>query len=302
VDRVVSVAGSIPTKECATLRPSLLIRATALVLVALASSAALAHGQGARADTNGRESGTIERLLADTASVPLVAPLAGATLAGVVRDSTGRLLRDASVTVSGVRGEWRTNADGRFLVRGIPSGTRVVSVHFVGFVASRRLANFGTRDSLDLAFSMSRVITRLNTVTIREREHFDALKSELDQRRRAGFGYRADSLELARLPGVMEAFNFPGVHTSWSQGRWSIYMTGVYSIPSRNGSGTSLSCRPAIWLDGQVSDQDMIMELKKDEIALIEVFNSAARAPLQYGSSGGNCGVVLVWRKRYISP
>ncbi len=150
--------------------------------------------------------------------------------------------------------------------------------------------------------SAARAATTLSAVTIREHAHYNAVKSELDQRRRAGFGYRADSLDLARLPGLAEAFNFPGVRFSRIGARWSIWMTGVYSITARGAAGASLGCTPTIWLDGTISNIEMLNALTKEEVGLVEVFNSAARAPLQYGGTRTNCGVVLVWRKRYIEP
>ena len=234
---------------------------------------------------------------ADTSSLRPVRAQDGSTLAGVVRDSTGQPLHDARLTVSGVIGEWRSDSKGEFVVRGIPSGPRVVSFRVLGFAIESRPVEFAARDSTHLILSMSRLITRLGTVTIREREHLDALKSELDQRRRAGFGYRSDSLELARLPGVREAFNFPGLRTNGTPANWGIAMTGQRSL-----SKMELSCSPTIWVDGVISDQRYLNVLRKEEIALIEVYNSAARAPLQYGGTRTNCGVVLVWRKRYISP
>jgi hypothetical protein len=243
-----------------------------------------------------------EEIVADTPIAALLSGTEAATIAGVVRDSAGQPLRDARVTVSGVTGEWRTNASGGFVVRGIPAGTHVVAANAIGFVRERRLVDVAAQDSATFDFSMTRLITTLPTVTVEERKRFEALKSDLESRRRMGFGYRSDSAALARLPGVMEAFNFPGVRARSSQGRWFIYMNGVYSIPSKNGTGITLTCAPTIWIDGAIADIAYLNELSKDEIALIEVYTSAAGAPLQFTGTRTNCGVVLVWRKRFINP
>jgi hypothetical protein len=243
-----------------------------------------------------------EQIVADTSAV---APLHGgeaATLAGVVRDSTLQPLRDARITVSGVAGEWRTNASGGFVVRGIPDGTHVVAVNTMGFVRERRMVELAPQDSATIDLSMTRLLTTLPTVTVEERRRFDALRSDLESRRRMGFGYRADSAALARLPGVVEAFNFPGVRTRSSQGRWFIYMNGMYTMTSKNGSGITMTCAPTIWIDGSIADIDYLNELTKDEIGMIEVYTSAAGAPLQFTGTRTNCGVVLVWRKRFINP
>jgi hypothetical protein len=145
-------------------------------------------------------------------------------------------------------------------------------------------------------------MTKLATVTIEERRKFDAVRADLEHRRKLGFGYRADSTELAKLPGVGEAFNFPGVHTKVIGGQFQIYMNGMYSITSKKGTGLAMTCYPTIWLDGFIVDITAANTLTKDEIGVIEVFTSAAGAPSQYAGTRTNCGVVLIWRKRYISP
>jgi hypothetical protein len=177
-----------------------------------------------------------------------------------------------------------------------------VTVNTVGFVLERRLVDLAPRDSAALDLSMSRLITTLSAVTIQERAHFNALKADLDERRRLGFGYRADSTELSRLPGVLEAFNFPGVHSTWAQGRWQIYMQGAYHIGSKGSSGLPLTCAPTVWIDGAVASMDYLNELAKDEIGLIEVYTSAAGAPLEFSGTRTNCGIILVWRKAYLTP
>jgi hypothetical protein len=227
----------------------------------------------------------------------------GGVVLGFIRDSLGSPLRDVRVKISGVTAEWRSRADCRFVADGIPPGTHVVEATALGFAPERRIVDLAADDSSRVDLWMAALITKLSPMMIEERAHYNARKDEVDQRRRAGFGYRTDSIELTHLPGVWDAFNFPGVHVGVrSPSRWAISMTGVYSIASRGGIGMSMTCSPTIWIDGEISDIEMLNLLHKEEIALIEVYNSAARAPLQYGGSRTNCGIVLVWRKQYINP
>ncbi len=251
--------------------------------------------------------GAIDQALTDASTMPPVALLrrgAGATLTGMVKDSTGRPLEDARITISGVGGEWRTNYGGAFVARGIPAGTRVAESRALGFEPEQRVIDLTSADSSHLDLSMSRLITKLSTIAVREREHFNEIKAELDQRRRAGFGYRTDSLELNHLPGIAEAFAFPGVYTNWKPRGFSISMRGTKSITSP--SGNQATCTANVWIDGMTLPTpggkiDELNEMHKEEIALIEIFNSGARAPLQFGGSN-NCGVVLVWTKMYVNP
>jgi hypothetical protein len=255
----------------------------------------------ARRDLTAPSGAVFEALVADSSVVAPLTGSDGATIAGIVRDSAGSALSDARVTISGVSGEWRTSADGRFVARGIPGGLHVVSVNMLSFERERRLVDLAANDSGYLDLAMTRLVTRLGTISVREREHFNEVKSELDQRRRSGFGYRTDSLELDKLPGLAEAFNFPGVYASWSRGMLSIGMKGVYSMSKAAVTGSQY-CAPTIWIDGQISDIAILNELHKEEVALIEAYTSAARTPLQFAGSRTNCGVILIWRKSYVNP
>jgi hypothetical protein len=258
----------------------------------------------ARRDITLPTAGAIEQALADASVTAPVARLprgTGATVTGIVKDSAGRPLEDARITISGVTGEWRTNYDGAFVARGIPAGTHVAESRALGFEPDQRVIDLASTDSSHLDLSMSRLITRLSTVTVREREHFNEIKAELDQRRRMGFGYRTDSLELDHLPGLDAAFAFPGVHVSWKPKGWKIYMTGVKSLTRTNGNQGL--CEANVYIDGQpllLSGKSLI-EMHKEEVAMIEIYNSASRAPLQFPSDN-NCGVVLVWTKMYVNP
>jgi hypothetical protein len=256
----------------------------------------------ARRDLTIPSSDAMQQALVDPSAVAPMSASDGGTLAGVVHDSTGAPVHGARVTVSGVAHEWRTGADGKFVARGIPPGTRVASISALGYVPERRMVDLAPRDSAFLNLPVTRLITILGAVTVRERERFNAIKSELDQRRRAGWGYMADSAALEKLPSVAAAFNFPRVHIYKQGGAdWKIYMTsGVLTMP-QGGRGGGTDCFPTIWIDGAISDIEILNALTKEEIGLIEVYTSAASAPLQYSGTRTNCGIVLVWRKRFIS-
>lgn len=203
----------------------------------------------------------------------------------------------------------RPDSIGNYAVCGVPRGRVVtVSVHDTLTAAIPESFEIGDegvarRDlTLPPVDRLEQLVTKLRTITIQERRRYDARKDDLDQRRRAGFGYRADSSDFARVMSVGQALSFPGVHVTTSGSQWGVYMTGVYSVPSKGGSGITMTCVPTVWIDGMISDWPMVNELGKDEIAMIEIYNSAARTPLQFAGTRTNCGVVLVWRKEYVNP
>jgi hypothetical protein len=276
------------------------------ISAALPVSFRLGERRMARHDLTLPSGVAFERILADSSvSAPENRTRAamGAELAASVHDSIGLPLRDVRVTITGVSGEWRTDAAGAVVVRGIPPGVHVVTVAALGYVRERRLTEVAPGDSASLDLATSHLMRMLGTVTVQERKRFDIFRADLDFRKKLGFGYRVDSLMLARLPGVGEAFTMaPGIHVKWNQrGEWSLYMTkGAYHIPARGGAGLTLDCAPSVLVDGQGADRDFVNSLTKDEIGLIEIYTSGAGAPLEY--SGSSCGVVLIWRKAFIDP
>ena len=162
----------------------------------------------------------------------------------------------------------------------------------------------------------------LRVVKVTERKEIDRRIDEANQRRRAGFGFFADSTSIAKLPGLREAFNYPNVHTGGTASAWTVYMTGNYSTSDiqevsagtsktstgdRGGFGAGRpkqiqikECTPTIYIDGLKGDNALLPALNKNDIALIEIFNSPQRVPLRYQESE-TCAAVLFWTKQYVN-
>ncbi len=249
----------------------------------------------------------IDRLLADSSSVPPLPAGEGSTLSGIVRDSLGKPVKDARIDVTGVSGQWRTNEAGNFVVRGIPSGARVVASSQLGFLPERRLVDVGTADSIAVELSMSRVATFLDTMKVSGKQSLKTTALlDIASRRKLGIGYFEDSTKLAQLPGagLRDAFNFPSTRTGQSgPGLWFIYMSEhAQSLTGKPGGPGGPGCTPAIFIDGMPSNIQFVNDMTKEEVGLIEAFTSPSRAPSEFAGSGGNCGIVLIWRKRYLRP
>ena len=260
----------------------------------------------ARRDITMPSTATLARIDADSSEVAPLSGADGAVLAGTLVDSAGKPVPSARIKISGVAGEWGVAAGGAFAVHGIPPGAHVVAVSAVGFIQERRYLDAAPADSFALDLPMTRLATTLNTVTVlaeRARVRMDALQRDLTTRRSAGFGHWVDSLALEKAFSVQQTLTFPRVNVVTTQGQWSIYMvSGVLTMPQNGKSGGSQTCTPTYWLDGDLTDVVRLNDLSKNEIGLIEVYPTAAGAPLQYTGTRSNCGVVLFWRKRFISP
>jgi hypothetical protein len=298
-------ACGVPTAQPLTL--SSLARGTATVSV----SFTIGDVRVARRDLILPAANVVDRLVADSTGTPPLTDGEGSTITGIVRDSLGKPINDARVAVTGVTGEWRSNARGRFIVRGIPGGARVVTSSQLGFAPERRLVDVSGADSLAVDLSMSHVSTYLDTLKISGKQSpRTSTLLDIASRRKLGVGYFEDSTKLDKVPGtgLRDAFNFPSVRTgppSSGSGRgqkpvmglWFIFMTS--HAPSIMGAST---CAATLYVDGMSASIEYVNNLTKDEIGLIEVFTSPSRAPAEYAGSGGNCGIVLIWRKAFLRP
>ncbi|MGH7655219.1 MAG: carboxypeptidase regulatory-like domain-containing protein [Gemmatimonadaceae bacterium] len=303
-------ACGVPTAQPLTL--SSLAHGTATVSV----SFTIGDARIARRDLILPAAGIVDRLVADSTGTPPLTDGEGSTITGIVRDSLGKPVNDAHVAVTGVTGEWRTNERGRFVVRGIPGGARVVTSSQLGFAPERRLVDVSGADSLAVDLSMSRVSTYLDTLKITGKQSLrTSTLLDIASRRKLGVGYFEDSTKLAKTPGtgLRDVFNFPSVRTgpppSAGQsgsgrghpppvmGVWYIFMTS--HAASIMGAA---NCVPTIYVDGMSTSMQYVNDLTKEEIGLIEVFTSPSRAPVEYAGSGGNCGIVLIWRKTFLRP
>ncbi|HLA89386.1 MAG TPA: carboxypeptidase regulatory-like domain-containing protein [Gemmatimonadaceae bacterium] len=273
----------------------------------------------------------LDQLAADTAAtVERLDPAAGGVIAGVVRDATGRPLKDVRVRVMGVAGEARTDGRGAFAYRGALPGRRVASLEAIGYERARRLVELAAGDSAFLDVRLGR-LTTLAAVTVRERERVNALRAEIAQRVRAGFGYLTDSVKLAKMINTWTAFEVPNAVVHWrGPNSWTVVVSRVVL-----GEGM-INCVPAVWLDDQLSEFEQLAMVPKENLALLEFYSRAANVPLKYGGSArlaetanwgaqqstkgraggasprqqaastdstlsrGDCGVVLAWTKAFL--
>ena len=130
------------------------------------------------------------------AAAPAFAQSTG-QVTGVVKDSTGAVLPDTTVTVTGADGarhEASTTADGSYTVSGLPPGNYSVSAAHFGFQAvlqrSQAVAAGGTRT---VDFTLETNLSEEITVTAMKRE---------DVVRKVPFSITATSAETLRLRGA----------------------------------------------------------------------------------------------------
>ena len=208
-------------------------------------------------------------------------------VAGFVADSSGRPVVDARVIADGVA-ELRSGPDGRFIVRGVPVGTRQVEILAIGMTPVVTAVDVTPVDTASVLAQMRRV-TLLDVVRVTASPQVRRLVRDLDERRSSGMGYVRDSSEIANhgtLSSVL--FEFPTVQVS----RKNVAGDFVVTLP---GTGAA-RCLANVVIDGQKSDFDQLNFLRPADIAVMEVYPRRMSLPMQF-MRFDDCGAIIVWTK-----
>ncbi len=216
-----------------------------------------------------------------------------ATVRGVVRDPRKVPLAGASIDVDGVDATTRTDANGRFTLANVPTGSRTLAVRSLGFAPLFQPIAVLEKQTDEIQVDMLAV--SLPGVNITGRQNVSSLQIDFEQRKREGFGTFKDSTEIVRHTSIRSIFQgIPSlVITGGNSTAFYLYTPGQ-SISTTNAAG---GCPANIYVDGKPSDTSVLISLSKEQIAAIEVYIRQEFAPAKYLLLSNNCGVVLVWTK-----
>jgi len=210
------------------------------------------------------------------------------TITGLVTDPQGQVVAGARVRTDDLP-EVRTNGEGRFRLTDVPTGTRQVEVLAIGVAPAVASADVMPGDSAIIEVRLQKVLTldAMRTMAARGNRVFAA---EFDARRRSGFGYSKDSVEIARYTQFFNVFrDIPGlnVHNASS--------TLTITVPDGKGG----FCEPEVLIDGAPAAFGHLIDLLPDEVGGVEVYTRAAHIPARFVPTGiqPQCGMILVWTK-----
>ena len=211
-----------------------------------------------------------------------------AQLSGTVRTGDGRPVDGASVVVWGSGVEGVTDAQGRFLLTGLPSGTHNVEVRRIGFQPARVAVDLGRKRPATVAVALENAVPVLEEVQVVGARDEAKDQTGFLRRSRSGFGSFITSEEIERRRALQTSD--------------LLRMTpGLQIVPSGPMGATILmrgQCRPSIWVDGmQLMGDDSIDNIvRPSEIVGIEIYKSPGETPPQFaGTGGGGCGTIVVW-------
>lgn len=192
--------------------------------------------------------------------------------------------------------ETRTDAQGEWVLSGVPTGTRTLEVRAIGFMPRREPVDV-VAGSAPVRVALFTMRAMLDTVRVRA-SRFRLAGTGFDERRRSGAGQymTAEYIARRRPSAASDLFRMvPGVRLD--RGR-----LGETHLTVRGPFGR---CVPALYIDGHhlrgLSTEDIDGWAHPDDIAGIEIYSGAFVPPeFQEGMTG--CGSIVIWTKPFNNP
>jgi hypothetical protein len=201
----------------------------------------------------------------------------------------GRPLAGGQVIVQGVGITGPTRADGTVRLERLSAGTRTVEVRFLGYASQQAQVTLEPGRSSQLHFALEIQPIQLAAVKVRVPPS-RLLRTGFYQRRNAGFGTFFTREEISRmqpraLSDVMHRVAGATVFSS---------RAGMSSANFRGGSGR---CPVQFFVDGAMTSNFLIDEVRAEDVEGIEIYRGAATLPPEYNKGTAICGLIVIWTR-----
>lgn len=228
-------------------------------------------------------------------------PVHGQERAGltvILTDTMARPVAGVRVGVNGLGLSEPSDSTGTVRIRGIPLGSRMVSIDHPGYQHEDALVQFPSANDFRLRVTLTPAPITLDTLNVVGRRFNLALhQNGFYRREREGLGRFMGRDKLDEInrgsPDLSTAFDqMLGIRVDRDPS------TGFVLRSSRGAGSLSGPCTPAIRIDGLRADSEQLASLTPSMVEAIEVYASAGTVPGEYGDMETTCGLVLVWLRR----
>lgn len=211
-------------------------------------------------------------------------------ISGVVLDQSGKPVAGARAILDDAL-EARSDASGRYVLRGAPTGTRQLDVTAIGMSPISTVVDVLASDTVTVSSALRRV-TNLEAMRVLASGNRNRNAQRFEERRRQGFGAAMDSTEIgkrATLAAVFTGFAGLTVQTQSANGRrFNLWL---------QSTGTD-KCLAMLLVDGiQQMDSEYLNTISPSDVAAVEVYAQRLTVPTELMRRDPGCGVVAVWTK-----
>ena len=220
-------------------------------------------------------------------STSILAQNAGVKITGVVKDKQGVPLIGVSILIKGTTKGTVSDVNGTFSLT-VPSATTVLSISYIGYVSTDKVAGSGT----PLSIVLLEDATNLNEVIVVG--YGSQKKSDVTGSVASLSKERLQDLPNTNIAEALQG-SIPGLQINTNGGGAE---GNDVSILIRGRNSISASTSPLIIWDGVPYEGD-ISELNPNDVSSIEILKDASAAAI-YGSRGSN-GVILITSKQGVN-
>ncbi|HKP14820.1 MAG TPA: carboxypeptidase-like regulatory domain-containing protein, partial [Gemmatimonadaceae bacterium] len=265
---------SVTPAEGAVVRDFSLSVASAPTIAALDSLDRRAAATPSDART-GKDSPREEVLLKGTASV-----------AGIVRTTSGAPLPGAEVRVRHAESSTLTDAYGRFVLGDLPAGTQLLLVRRLGYALAEHVLDLRSDRRLEVIVRMTRAVELDSVRVLASRAKLAEFEYNRKTNLQGRFMTLAD-IQRTKAKKTSELIPLLGGYVMMGRGRRVPMRETDYDPPGTH------PCREAnVVIDGV--DGQAVDDVLPVQIAGIELYKNAAAAPLEYAGRA-NCGLIVIW-------
>lgn len=239
--------------------------------------------------------------------VPITAESQGSIAGRVLADSTRVPIVAAELTIAGTTRQAASDSAGRFTLRNLPAGIRLLITRAPGFRPDTSRVELFDDESVSRDVVLRRAVTTLGEVRVRDSTPAFVpakLRGFTERRRALVGGHFLDSVVIAKWESRRTGDLLSTVSgVDVVRDRSAAFISGTRAPPSiRAGAGSRpVPCFMDIYVDGApvalANTAFDVNSLGLNHIAAIEVYSGAANIPALYNRTSRGCGVVLIWTR-----
>lgn len=193
----------------------------------------------------------------------------------------------------------------------LPDGGGLVRIRKIGYASTTLAVRISPADTVPITILLTRAV-ELPAVVTRDSavKHSSPGMRGFDERQRAGFGHFVTEAELRKADdrklGDVIRSRVPGlVFLPGSGGAtYMVAQRNCGTTDPRKGACSAPRCYVHIYLDGALIDNGERASLRTDfsrmdvnQLGGVEYYADGASVPVQYSTTGADCGVLLLWSR-----
>lgn len=235
--------------------------------------------------------GQAERVVARSGSSSTTLLRGAGSLRGVVRDTAGRPLIGARLSMPGNGAAGTVTGGGQFQLDSLPGGTWMLEARAVGFQPRRVAVDVVENAGSLTEIALDAVAPVVDTVKV-QADKWSGQMAGFEQRRKFGGGTFYDDAYLEQrnartIADVLRAAPGVSINTG-AMGRDQVTMRGV------NGTGR---CLPTLFLNGvntPVTNGIIDDVVNQADVRAMEVYTGVGSTPIEFQTRNG-CGSIVIW-------